>query len=92
MTSHKKTLSHNLKSIHLVVATSLAMTIAGTGGASAITAKLTKTCEAATSKAFPPRQIGNPAAGSAMGNSKVQRNYYNKCVANGGRVDEAEKK
>jgi hypothetical protein len=41
-----------------------------TSGASAITAELGKRCEALTAKAFPPRVIGNPAAGSAKGSGK----------------------
>jgi len=60
--------------------------------ASAITAELAKKCEALVSTAFPPRQIGNPAAGSAKGNSKAQRDYYRKCVANDGKMDAGEKK
>ncbi|MDB5652518.1 MAG: hypothetical protein JWQ94_131 [Tardiphaga sp.] len=54
----------------------------------AITAELAKKCETVVSTAFPPRQVGNPAAGSAKGNSKAQREYYKKCVANDGKVDE----
>ncbi|WP_245476837.1 hypothetical protein [Bradyrhizobium sp. Leo170] len=38
-------------------------------------------------KTFPPRQIGNPAAGSAKGTGKDQREFFNKCVANGGKMD-----
>ena len=60
--------------------------------ASAITAELARKCEALVSTAFPPRQIGNPAAGSAKGNSKAQRDYYKKCVANDGKMDEEQKK
>lgn len=60
--------------------------------AAAITAELAKKCESIVSTAFPPRQIGNPASGSAKGNSKTQREYYNKCVANGGKIDAEEKK
>jgi hypothetical protein len=57
-------------------------------GASAITAEVAKTCETLTAKAFPPRQLGNPAAGSAKGTVQSQRAYYNNCVANGGKVDD----
>jgi hypothetical protein len=56
-------------------------------GASAITAELAKTCQTLTAKAFPPRQEGNPASGSAKGTAQSERAYYNKCVANGGKVD-----
>ena len=59
-----------------------------TSGASAITVELAKKCEALTAKAFPPREVGNPAAGSAKGTAQDKQNYYNKCVANGGNVDD----
>jgi len=58
-----------------------------TGSASAITAQLAKKCQALTAKAFPPRVPGNPAAGSATGTGLSQRDYFNKCVANGGNMD-----
>ena len=57
-------------------------------GASALTAELAKKCHILTDKAFPPRQIGNPAAGSAKGTAQDQHAYFNKCVANGGNVDD----
>jgi hypothetical protein len=56
--------------------------------ASAITAELAKTCNALSDKAFPPRQTGNPAAGSAKGSARDQRAYFTKCVANGGKMDD----
>ncbi|AMA61528.1 hypothetical protein BCCGELA001_28220 [Bradyrhizobium sp. CCGE-LA001] len=56
--------------------------------ASAITAEVARACDAAVAKAFPPRQIGNPAAGSAKGTGKEQREYFQKCVANNGKVDD----
>jgi hypothetical protein len=55
-----------------------------TGSASAITVEVAKKCQALTAKAFPPRQVGNPAAGSAKGSAKAQQDYYKKCAANGG--------
>jgi hypothetical protein len=58
-----------------------------TTAASAITAEVAKKCEALTAKAFPPREIGNPAAGSAKGAAQTQRDYFSKCVANGGEED-----
>ena len=57
-------------------------------GASAITVELAKKCEALTAKAFPPRVIGNPAAGSAKGSGKDAQAYFNKCVKNDGKVDD----
>jgi hypothetical protein len=56
------------------------------GSASAITVELAKKCSALTAKAYPPRVIGNPAAGGAKGTGPEIRAYYNKCVANGGEV------
>ncbi len=55
--------------------------------ASAITAEVAKRCDNLVARQFPPREPGNPAAGSAKGNSQAQRAYFNKCVANGGNVD-----
>jgi hypothetical protein len=43
-------------------------------------------CAALTAKAFPPRTPGIPAAGLAKGTVQDERAYFNKCVANGGRV------
>ena len=59
-----------------------------TSGASAITAEVAKKCGALTAKAFPPRVIGNPAAGSEKGSGKDEQAYFNKCVKNGGKVDD----
>ena len=59
--------------------------------ASAITVEVAKKCHALTAKAFPPRVVGNPAAGSAKGSGKDIQDYYGKCVANGGNMDERAK-
>jgi hypothetical protein len=61
---------------------------ASSNRASAVTAEVARKCQALTAKAFPPREPGNPAAGSASGTGPVQREYFNKCVANGGKVDD----
>lgn len=61
-------------------------------GASAITAELARKCSALTTKQFPPREPGNPAAGSAKGSGSDQRAYFNKCVANRGKVDDTTSK
>jgi hypothetical protein len=58
-----------------------------TNSASAITVEVAKKCQGLSAKAFPPREIGNPAAGSSKGSAQDQRNYFNKCVANGGTMD-----
>nr|WP_249809718.1 hypothetical protein [Bradyrhizobium sp. 139] len=65
------------------------LTLAAPATASAITAEVARTCDAAVAKAFPPKQIGNPAAGSSKGTAKDQRDYFKKCVANNGKVDDA---
>ncbi|WP_245427895.1 hypothetical protein [Bradyrhizobium sp. MOS003] len=65
------------------------LTLAAPATASAITAEVARACDAAVAKAYPPRQIGNPAAGSAKGTAKDQRAYFQKCVANDGKVDDA---
>ena len=57
--------------------------------ASAISVEVAKQCNALLYKQFPPRQPGNPAAGSAKGNGQAERDYFNKCVANGGKMDDA---
>ncbi|WP_244607761.1 hypothetical protein [Bradyrhizobium vignae] len=64
------------------------MTLVAPATASAITAEVARACDAAVAKAFPPRQIGNPAAGSAKGTAKDRREYFQKCVASNGKVDD----
>jgi hypothetical protein len=54
----------------------------------AITAEVAKKCSALTAKAYPPRVAGNPAAGIQNGSYQDFRNYFNKCVANGGNPPE----
>jgi len=53
----------------------------------AVTPEVAKACRALTAKAYPPREPGNPAAGSAKGSGRDQTSYFNKCVANGGKVE-----
>ena len=60
-----------------------------TNDASAITVEVARKCQALTSKAFPPREPGNPAAGSAKGSGLDQQSYFKRCVTNGGQVDDA---
>lgn len=52
----------------------------------AITVELAKKCRALTAMAYPPRVPGNPAAGRLNGTSEDVRDYFDKCVANGGQV------
>lgn len=56
--------------------------------ASAISVELARACKALTTKQFPPREPANPAAGSAKGSGRDQTAYFNKCVANNGKMDE----
>jgi hypothetical protein len=55
---------------------------------SAITVEVARKCNALIAKEFPPREPGNPAAGSLKGSGREQRAYFAKCVANGGKTDE----
>jgi hypothetical protein len=58
----------------------------------AISLDVAKKCNALLAKQFPPREPGNPAAGSAKGNGQAERDYFKKCVDNGGTMDnEADK-
>jgi hypothetical protein len=56
--------------------------------AAAITAEVARKCNALTARQFPPREPGNPAAGSAKGSGRARQEYFNKCVANGGKADD----
>jgi hypothetical protein len=58
-----------------------------TGDASAISGEVGRKCAALAEKAFPPKMPGIPAAGLAKGTVQDKRAYFNKCVANGGRVE-----
>jgi hypothetical protein len=58
-----------------------------TSSASAVTVDVAKKCAALVQHAYPPREIGNPAAGSAKGTGQAEQDYYRKCVANGGNMD-----
>jgi hypothetical protein len=58
-----------------------------TGNASAISGEVGRKCAALAEKAFPPKVPGIPAAGLAKGTVQDKRAYFNKCVANGGRVE-----
>jgi hypothetical protein len=57
-----------------------------TNGASAETVDVAKKCAALVQQAYPPREAGNPAAGSTKGTGQAEQDYYKKCVANGGNV------
>jgi hypothetical protein len=61
------------------------------GTASAITVELARTCNALVAQAFPPRQLGNPAAGSEKGSGRQMQDYFKKCVENQGKMPESGK-
>jgi hypothetical protein len=54
--------------------------------ASAVAVEVAKKCSALTAKAFPPRVIGNPGAGSAKGSGREEQAYFKRCVASGGKI------
>ena len=56
--------------------------------ATAVTVEVARKCKVLTDTAYPPREPGNPAAGSAKGTGRVAQDYFNKCVANGGKIDD----
>lgn len=56
--------------------------------AQAITTEVAKKCNVLLAKQFPPRQSANPAAGSSKGSAQDQRDYFKKCVDNGGNPPE----
>jgi len=62
-----------------------------TGPSAAVTAEVARKCQALKQQAFPPREIGNPAAGSDKGSGADQAAFFRKCVANGGAVDDRKK-
>jgi hypothetical protein len=80
-----------IRSISRVAVFTLPLAAAGLAPteASAISVEVAKKCNLLLEKAFPPREPGNPAAGSLKGTSQDQRDYFNKCVANGGNMDDA---
>jgi hypothetical protein len=55
-----------------------------TEAASAVSVEVAKKCEALTAKAYPPREVGNPAAGSAKGSGRSEQEFFRRCVANAG--------
>lgn len=65
----------------------MAMVVFLPTNASAISVELAKKCNTLVAKEFPPREAGNPAAGSAKGSGREQRDFFKKCVDNGGNVE-----
>jgi hypothetical protein len=60
--------------------------------AAAVAVEVARKCKFLTDTAFPPREPGNPAAGSAKGSGRAAQNYFSKCVANGGTMDDTASK
>jgi len=67
------------------------VTASAANGAPAVSVEVAKKCAALTAKTFPPRVIGNPAAGSARGAGPERRDFYKKCLANEGKTEAPEK-
>lgn len=59
-----------------------------TTSASAVSVDVAKRCSSLAAGAYPPRQIGNPAAGNLKGTEFDKQNYYQKCVSNNGNMDD----
>ena len=81
----------NLKSAGALVGLGFIAVASMADSAGAISVAVAKKCDALTAKAFPPRVIGNPAAGSAKGTGADERAYFKKCVANGGKMPDPER-
>ena len=81
-----------LRSIFICLVSALIASGCQTSRAGAVTAKVAKACSLLLEKAFPPREPGNPAAGSAAGSAEDQRRFFAKCVANDGHVDDSDMK
>ena len=75
-----------LKCASMLVAALACVTVAPS--ASAVPVEVAKKCDALTAKAYPPRVVGNPAAGRTKGTAQSERDYFNKCLANGGNMDD----
>ena len=74
---------------HLIAAVAIVWAAyATTGPSAAITAEVARKCQALKQRAFPPREIGNPAAGSDKGTGAVQAAFFRKY---GGEIDDPQK-
>jgi hypothetical protein len=79
-----------LKCSFALVASIGLVALAMTTSASAITVEVARKCSTLADKAYPPVVAGNPAAGRANGTAQDLREYFNKCVANGGNMPTTE--
>jgi hypothetical protein len=62
-----------------------------TRGAFAETVEVAKKCDLLTARAFPPRELGNPAAGLTHGSAREASEYFRKCIENGGNTGASDK-
>jgi len=69
----------------LIIAICLALLLTPRS-APGVSAEVAKKCSTLAAKEFPPRVIGNPAAGSTRGTAADQREYFRQCVENGGNM------
>jgi hypothetical protein len=58
----------------------------------AVSVDAARKCQALTAKAYPPRESGNPAAGSAKGSGSAEQAYFRKCLANAGNKSGAQRR
>jgi len=79
-----------LKCSFALVASICIADLALPSSASAITVEVARQCSALANKAYPPVVAGNPAAGRENGTAQDLREYFNKCVANGGKMPTSE--
>ena len=54
--------------------------------ATAIPAELARKCSILANRAYPLRVSHNPASGRKHGSAQAVRDYFNRCVANGGKM------
>jgi hypothetical protein len=54
----------------------------------AVTVEVARKCKTLTDIAYPPREPGNPAAGIEKGSGREAQSFFNRCVANGGKMDD----
>jgi hypothetical protein len=73
-----------------LVASVCLASLAITSSASAVTVEVARKCSGLANAAYPPAVAGNPAAGRANGTAQDLREYFNKCVANGGNMPKPE--
>lgn len=69
----------------VLIAVALGSTITS---ASAVSVGVARKCSTLASEAFPPREVGNPAAGFLKGSARDKQGYYQRCVVNEGNMDD----